>query len=850
MFLRLFLITLLMSFLTACGGAASEGGDSSYDPRTFNLSANELACTEFKAYSQADQDHILSQGGVEGFCSQSEVLGTCQQSSYEYSYSYNTIYYKNSTNTNLAQSLKNACEQAQGSFTFADSDANTGGSSENVIERTYITLQDTIACTEQTSATLLGQNQIVSVGGVEGSCSLEGYLGICQQTAGGELSAINTVYYADEAGLRTADSLVPECEHIGGIFVYADNPTPPDTFAPILSEVTAIGTVSTYTPSYTFSSSEAGTISYIGACTSNNIIAVEGTNSVTFSVLEAGFYDNCRILVQDSSGNTSSELNVSGFTVNDISGPILSNVSNIGISYINNPVLTFTSSEAGTLGWGGSCSSKVVSIIEGVNRIELVSLNSGDYDDCSLRAYDNNTNPGESILIAPFTVIVFDTDGDGFTDFVEQEYGTDPLDEYSTTIGISSNTVDFTDDNDKDGFSDELEIWLNTDPNNSEDAPLDLDNNLIPDGFDSNSDILPPKILAFKMSETEIDIAEQTTISYSFTVVDNLSGLSDLSIELTSPSGQRNIKSIPPGLGKNVYDFHLTSSEFEPFSEAGVWVVKSVFLKDKARNWHFYTTEELNDFGFNTQILVKNDNSDVQAPLLENFSITQSNLDVSSGTAKLEYHLTTLDDISGLNNISIDIRSPSGQSNSISSRGYIGNHHTLVINGNAFGRYSEAGTWSVYAVALQDNADNYHYYHTSELEQLGFDTQVTIINQNSDTEAPVLENFSINVSQLNISSGNASFNYDLIASDNSSGISYIDIDLESPSGQMKSVFISYLGGKNYTLSRSSGIFGEFAETGIWKVKSVLMVDEANNYYNYTNTKLSELGFSSQIMITN
>lgn len=849
MFFRISLLTLLTSILAACGGASgTESEGQSYNPRTFSLSNNDLACIEFTAYTQADEHQILSQGGIEGFCSQSDALGSCQQSSTEYSYSFNTIFYKNAAGASSVQSLKAVCEQSHGVFTITD--PNTDGNSGTDIERTYIIQQDVSACTEYTSSTQAGQNQIVGIGGIESSCPRDISLGTCQRMPGGEISRINTVYYPDEAGLRTAESLVAGCEHIQGTFIFSGHMSNEDTTAPDLSESTMIGAVNTYTPSYSFNSSEAGTISYLGACSSSTTMANEGTNTIIFKILAAGFYDNCRILVQDSSGNTSSELIVSGFTVNDASGPILSNVINIGISYINNPVLTFTSNEAGTLGWGGSCSSTEFSIIEGVNRIELVSLNSGVYDDCSLTAYDNNTNPGDSILIAPFTIIIFDTDGDGFTDFVEREYGTDPLDEYSTTIGISSNTVDFTDDNDKDGFSDELEIWLNTDPNNSEDAPLDSDNNLIPDGFDSNSDNLPPKILAFKMSETEIDIVEQTTISYSFTVIDNLSGLSDLSIELTSPSGQRNIKSIPPGLGKNVYDFHLTSSEFEAFSEAGVWVIKSVFLKDKARNWHFYTTEELNDFGFNTQILIKNTNSDVQAPSLENFSITQTHLDVSSGTAKLEYNLTTLDDISGLNNISIDIRSPSGQSNSLSSRGYIGNNHTLIIDGNAFGRYSEAGTWSVYAVALQDNADNYHYYHTSELEQLGFDTQVTIINQNSDTEAPVLEAFSINVSQLNISSGNASFNYDLIVSDNSSGISYIDIDLESPSGQMKSVLISYLGGKNYSLSRSSGVFSEFAETGIWKVKSVLMADEANNYYNYTNTKLSELGFSSQIMITN
>ena len=47
-----------------------------------------------------------------------------------------------------------------------------------------------------------------------------------------------------------------------------DNTTT-DTTAPVLAEVTAITTTESATPGYTFSTTESGTITYGGACSSN-----------------------------------------------------------------------------------------------------------------------------------------------------------------------------------------------------------------------------------------------------------------------------------------------------------------------------------------------------------------------------------------------------------------------------------------------------------------------------------------------------------------------------------------------------------------------------------------------------
>jgi hypothetical protein len=70
-----------------------------------------------------------------------------------------------------------------------------------------------------------------------------------------------------------------------------------------------------FTPSYGFVSTEAGTIHYGGDCSSQTTAAVSGLNTVTFNALTAGTHSNCTITVIDAAGNISNQLVVSPFTI-------------------------------------------------------------------------------------------------------------------------------------------------------------------------------------------------------------------------------------------------------------------------------------------------------------------------------------------------------------------------------------------------------------------------------------------------------------------------------------------------------------------------------------------------------
>ena len=89
-----------------------------------------------------------------------------------------------------------------------------------------------------------------------------------------------------------------------------------DTTAPVIAEVTAVTTPNKdSTPDYTFSSDEAGTISYAGSCSSSTTAAVSGNNTITLVALSRGTYTDCTVTVKDSSGNVSNAITVTSFSV-------------------------------------------------------------------------------------------------------------------------------------------------------------------------------------------------------------------------------------------------------------------------------------------------------------------------------------------------------------------------------------------------------------------------------------------------------------------------------------------------------------------------------------------------------
>lgn len=89
-----------------------------------------------------------------------------------------------------------------------------------------------------------------------------------------------------------------------------------DTTQPVLQEITPVSSlIRDITPAYTFSSSEAGTLSVTGSCNTVTTAVTQGSNTIHFSHLSAGTYNDCALSVADVAGNSSAPLPITAFTV-------------------------------------------------------------------------------------------------------------------------------------------------------------------------------------------------------------------------------------------------------------------------------------------------------------------------------------------------------------------------------------------------------------------------------------------------------------------------------------------------------------------------------------------------------
>jgi len=129
------------------------------------------------------------------------------------------------------------------------------------------------------------------------------------------ISAIKTIIHVINNGIPTWAGYTPPQPVSNACVSIAD------VTAPVLTQVTPV-LAQTYNqnPPYTFSSTEAGVITYGGSCSSWSASAVTGNNTITLATLDngqlqEGTYNDCTIIVTDAAGNPSAPLAINPFMI-------------------------------------------------------------------------------------------------------------------------------------------------------------------------------------------------------------------------------------------------------------------------------------------------------------------------------------------------------------------------------------------------------------------------------------------------------------------------------------------------------------------------------------------------------
>jgi alpha-tubulin suppressor-like RCC1 family protein len=217
-----------------------------------------------------------------------------------------------------------------------------------------------------------------------------------------------------------------------------------DTTAPTLAEVTAVPPLTNdNASSYTFSTDQTGTIAYAGGCSSTTTSATATNNEPTnntirFNAMADGDYINCKISVTDNASNTSDNLTVSSFTIDTVK-PVLAEVTAVTTPTDNTtPAYSFSSTEAGTNSYGGSCGSSSTSATSsGLDNVTIIltqsdnstALSEAQYADCSITVTDPAGNPSIALIVNTFIV---DTTAPTVA-------STSPTDNLTSSVSVSDN---------------------------------------------------------------------------------------------------------------------------------------------------------------------------------------------------------------------------------------------------------------------------------------------------------------------------------------------------------------------------------------------------------------------------
>ena len=90
----------------------------------------------------------------------------------------------------------------------------------------------------------------------------------------------------------------------------------------------------------------------------------------------------------------------------DNTAPVIEQVTAIASPTSDStPNYIFASTKAGTITYGGACSSGITSAVSGNNNITFNALINGTYSDCTIKVTDSEGNVSNILTIPPFTVI-------------------------------------------------------------------------------------------------------------------------------------------------------------------------------------------------------------------------------------------------------------------------------------------------------------------------------------------------------------------------------------------------------------------------------------------------------------
>ncbi len=448
-----------------------------------------------------------------------------------------------------------------------------------------------------------------------------------------------------------------------------------------------------------------------------------------------------------------------------------------------------------------------------------------------------------------------DLDDDGFADFIETAFSTNPDLNSETPAGLDPAALGvlFSNDDDGDGYTDYAELWMGTDYTDIDSRPGDSLTPELPDCLTALYDDRAPALLALALPTAPLTVGESGLQIYgAWTALDNAAGIASLQIEMSSPSGitytQRHLFTDNP---LHVADPVLLL-EVGQYDEAGTWTLKQLILSDAWGNELLLSSSALTNAGYATQFELINANADDQPPLLGSLDISTPTVDLETADPRVQFALHATDNRSGVALATFALRGPSGQfiygqlPLSPANTDFTG-----VLQSQTIPSYTEQGIWRLMDLTLRDAAGNTLQLSESQLLALSIPTEITLIGPTPDLTNPELLALYTTTPSIDLVAGPQSARFVMNVADADAGLSRVALQLKGPSGQQISAESRSLDApKTWQANLVTSEFGGEIEAGIWQVDQVTVEDVAGNRATFNAAALATAGILVQVEIVN
>jgi hypothetical protein len=231
--------------------------------------------------------------------------------------------------------------------------------------------------------------------------------------------------------------------------------------------------------------------------------------------------------------------------------------------------------------------------------------------------------------------------------------------------------------------------------------------------------------------------------------------------------------------------------------------------------------------------------------VLQSLQFSPTAIDTSTGAAQVTLNFTATDAVSGINYFEAGFVDASGVARQSATARFAPARSASNSLKITFPQFSNAGAWTLASVFLSDAAGNTLVLDTNGLEGRGFPTRLEVRSA-KDTVSPRLTALGFSPSEIDTSGGPADVKVNYTATDDLSGVSYVELSFVSPSGVARRGGTVKLEPTRSASNTMNVTFPRFSEAGRWTLSSVFLSDAAGNTLVLNSENLASSGFPTSL----